>query len=114
MSSNMTDPASTPTVDPVSPDSKGKGKAPVQDQPMNENVENADEGDEEEEEADDDDEIEEEEEVEESYEEIDPTAIVSGRRTRAPVDYTSKEAFEKAGLKPDDADDDEDEDVHMG
>ncbi|KAF8441516.1 hypothetical protein L210DRAFT_3537398 [Boletus edulis BED1] len=54
-----------------------------------------------------------EEELEEEVSEIDPSAIISGgRRTRGvKVDYTSKEALEKAGLKPEDSDDDEDEDM---
>ena len=56
----------------------------------------------------DDDEDEDDEEVaEDDLEEIDPTAI-RGRRTRGvKVDYTSAEALAKAGLKADDADDDE-------
>lgn len=50
---------------------------------------------------------EEEEEVEDS--EIDPSAIL-GRRTRGKkVDYTSKEALEKAGLKPEGGGDDDDD-----
>lgn len=45
--------------------------------------------------------------------EIDPAAILPSRRTRgAKVDYTSKEALEKAGLKPEHEDDDEDSYVH--
>jgi hypothetical protein len=51
--------------------------------------------------------------LQETFDEIDPSAIV-GRRTRgARVDYTSKEALEKAGLKPGDAEDDEEDDVDM-
>ncbi|KAH9935791.1 uncharacterized protein B0H18DRAFT_977322 [Fomitopsis serialis] len=42
---------------------------------------------------------------------IDPSVIIGTRRTRGVrVDYTSAAALEKAGLKPDDADDDENED----
>lgn len=43
--------------------------------------------------------------------EIDPSVIIGGtRRTRGVrVDYTSPAALEKAGLKPEDADDDEGE-----
>lgn len=53
-------------------------------------------------EEDDDDDDEEEEDPE-----IDPSAIV-GRRTRGiKVDYTSKEALEKAGLTAESDDDDE-------
>jgi hypothetical protein len=49
-----------------------------------------------------------------SLEEIDPSAII-GRRTRGKrVDYTSAEAIAKAQVKPEGADDDEDDqDVHM-
>ncbi|KAG8213677.1 hypothetical protein J3R82DRAFT_10374 [Butyriboletus roseoflavus] len=51
----------------------------------------------------------EEEEEEEEYEEIDPSVIV-GRRTRGvKVDYTSKEALEKAGLSPEEDEEEEDE-----
>ena len=52
--------------------------------------------------------------VEDSLEEIDPSAIVpQGRRTRGVrVDYTSKEALEKAGLQ-DDEGEESDEDVMM-
>jgi hypothetical protein len=47
---------------------------------------------------------------EDNFEEIDPSAIIGGKRTRGVrVDYTSKEALAKADLK--DSDDDEDE-VH--
>lgn len=52
---------------------------------------------------------EDEEEEEEEFEEIDPSAIV-GRRTRGvKVDYTSKEALEKAGLNPEEEEEEEDE-----
>ncbi|PFH45709.1 hypothetical protein AMATHDRAFT_71189 [Amanita thiersii Skay4041] len=92
----------------ASPKDKGKSKAPV-DVPMEEE-EDDEEDDEEEDEDEDEDE---EEEAEETFEEIDPSAILStGRRTRGiKVDYTSKEALEKAGLKGDE--EDEDEDVSM-
>ena len=45
---------------------------------------------------------------EEELEEIDPTAIRSRRTRGVRVDYTSKEALEKAGLKPEDMDKDDD------
>lgn len=45
--------------------------------------------------------------VDESFEEIDPTAIRSRRTRGVKVDYTSAEALAKAGLKADDAEDDE-------
>ncbi|TEB19064.1 hypothetical protein FA13DRAFT_1821230 [Coprinellus micaceus] len=72
---------------------------------------------EEEEEEDDDDEEEEEdnemEEDDEEEEEIDPSVIISGRRTRGVrVDYTSKEALAKAGLTGNEADEDEDEEMN--
>lgn len=51
--------------------------------------------------------------AEDDLNEIDPTAIV-GRRTRGvKVDYTSKEALEKAGLQGNEKDEDSDEDVEM-
>ena len=56
---------------------------------------------------DDDDEEEEEEVQEEELEAIDVTQIRSRRTRGVKVDYTSAEALEKAGLKADDADDDE-------
>ncbi|KJA27604.1 hypothetical protein HYPSUDRAFT_34710 [Hypholoma sublateritium FD-334 SS-4] len=60
------------------------------------------------------DEEEDEEEEEEGFEEIDPTAIIGGRRTRGvKVDYTSKEAIAKAGLQGNENDEDSDEDVEM-
>ena len=53
-------------------------------------------------------------EEEEGFEEIDPTAIIGGRRTRGvKVDYTSKEAIAKAGLQGNENDEDSDEDVEM-
>ena len=51
--------------------------------------------------------------AEDDLKEIDPRAIV-GRRTRGvKVDYTSKEALEKAGLQGNEKDEDSDEDVEM-
>ena len=51
--------------------------------------------------------------VEDDLKEIDPTHIM-GRRTRGvKVDYTSKEALEKAGLQGNEKDEDSDEDVEM-
>jgi len=67
--------------------------------------EEEDEEDEEEEEDDDD------EEGEETYEEIDPSAILPRKLRRAaaerPIDYTSPEALAKAGLKPEDLEKDD-------
>ncbi|KAE9403936.1 hypothetical protein BT96DRAFT_989914 [Gymnopus androsaceus JB14] len=118
MSTSATDPTATSKVtaeatQPVdaSPNDKGKGKskAPKEDESM----EDDDEDDEDEDDDDDDEEEEEddEDEEDESMTEIDPSMIV-GRRTRGiKVDYTSKEALEKAGLK--DQKDDEDDDEEM-
>ncbi|KAF8637435.1 hypothetical protein AX17_002821 [Amanita inopinata Kibby_2008] len=92
----------------ASPKNKGKSRAPVE-EAMEEDVEE----EEEEEEEEDGEEEDDDEEVEESFEEIDPSAIIStGRRTRGVrVDYTSREALEKAGLTGDD--DEEEDDVTM-
>ncbi|TEB06390.1 hypothetical protein FA13DRAFT_1809774 [Coprinellus micaceus] len=92
----------------ASPSGKGKERAAPVDESMEE---------EEEEEEDDDDEEEEEdnemEEDDEEEEEIDPSVIISGRRTRGVrVDYTSKEALAKAGLTGNEADEDEDEEMN--
>ncbi|KAI0745876.1 hypothetical protein C8Q76DRAFT_790198 [Earliella scabrosa] len=92
---------------PMSPPTdKGKGKQ-VQDDVMDEDEE---EEEEEEEEEDEDEEMAEEDDLEE----IDANAIINtgGRRTRGVrVDYTSPEALAKAGLKPEEAaEDDENED----
>ncbi|KAG6877581.1 Histone H2A.Z-specific chaperone [Termitomyces sp. T159_Od127] len=110
MSSSATDPKDTTTTGTeavASPDTKGKGKAPAADESME--VEEDDEEDDDDEDGEDD-----EEDAEETYEEIDPSAILStGRRTRGvKVDYTSKEALERAGLA-DEKDDDDDDDVVM-
>jgi len=55
------------------------------------------------------------EEEEETFEEIDPSAIIpTGRRTRGvKVDYTSKEALAKAGLQGTRDEEDSDDDVEM-
>ncbi|KAF5386252.1 hypothetical protein D9615_002633 [Tricholomella constricta] len=112
MSSSVTDPKATATEagdnNVASPNSKGKGKAPAADTSMEEEEEEEDDDDDEEEE-------EEDEEAEETFEEIDPSAILStGRRTRGvKVDYTSQEALQRAGLQGNEKDEDEDEDVEM-
>ncbi|KAI0744085.1 hypothetical protein C8Q80DRAFT_1184923 [Daedaleopsis nitida] len=84
----------------LSPTSKGKGKqVQVREDVMDEDEEGDE--DEEDEEEDEDEEMAEEED----FEEIDPS-VITGRRTRGVrVDYTSPEALAKAGLKPDDEDD---------
>ncbi|KAH9858444.1 hypothetical protein C2E23DRAFT_798637 [Lenzites betulinus] len=88
----------------ASPAGKGKGKL------VHEEVMDDDEDDDEEEEE----EEEEDDDMEEEDFELDPTAIINtgGRRTRGVrVDYSSAEALAKAGLKPEDAaEDDENED----
>lgn len=105
----------------ASPAGKGKGKF------VQEDV--ADDDDDDDEEEEEEDEEMEEEEVrsspasralrgahachriqEDDLEEIDPSVIIGSRRTRGVrVDYTSAAALEKAGLKPEDADDEEGE-----
>ncbi|KAF9446229.1 hypothetical protein P691DRAFT_777021 [Macrolepiota fuliginosa MF-IS2] len=121
MSSNVTDPAvtdstnttTTDTTTVTSPNNKGKGKAAATEEPMH--VEEEEEEDDDDDDDDDDAEEEEDDEVEETFEEIDPSAIVpSGRRTRGVrVDYTSAEALAKAGLKAEDLEKDEDGDIEM-
>ncbi|EPQ57103.1 hypothetical protein GLOTRDRAFT_127480 [Gloeophyllum trabeum ATCC 11539] len=85
---------------------KGKGKFVQPD------VEMADDDDDEEDDEEEEEEEEEEEaEEEDSLAEIDPSVILpTGRRTRGvKVDYTSPEALAKAGLKPEDKDEDEED-----
>jgi len=123
MASNNTSAADNTTV--ASP-SKGKGKAPVVDDP----IDGEEEDDEDEDDEGDEDDEDEDEEVgecetlscntlmllfQESYDDIDPSAILhSGNRTRGVVvDYNSAEALEKAGFKPGEADDDDDDDNAM-
>jgi Histone chaperone domain CHZ len=51
---------------------------------------------------------------EETFEEIDPSAIIGGRRTRGvKVDYNSKEALAKAGLQGNENEEESDDDVVM-
>ncbi|KAG6845078.1 hypothetical protein H0H87_000982 [Tephrocybe sp. NHM501043] len=128
MSSSVTDPKDTTTTaaeNVASPNNKGKGKAPAADVSMEEEEEE-EEDEEEDDEEEDEDEDEDEVRVQtrrdfslyarrEPLAEIDPSAILSGRRTRGvKVDYTSKEALAKAGLQGnDDKDDEDDGDVEM-
>ncbi|RPD57512.1 hypothetical protein L226DRAFT_532035 [Lentinus tigrinus ALCF2SS1-7] len=110
MSTDATTPSAAATANgnqlapTSSPAGKGKGKQ-VHDDVMDE--------DEEEEEEDEEEEDEDEEMAEEDdLEEIDPSVIItSSRRTRGVrVDYSSAEALAKAGLKPEEAaEDDENE-----
>jgi len=92
-----------PTTSAASPN-KGKGKAAARAEHTDDDDDEDDEDDEEEE---DDDMDEEEDEMAE----IDPSVILPPtRRTRGiKVDYTSKEALAKAGLKPETPDDDAEE-----
>ncbi|KAH7107991.1 hypothetical protein BKA62DRAFT_764065 [Auriculariales sp. MPI-PUGE-AT-0066] len=94
-------PADAPAQD------KGKGKAPA---PQTETDDDEEEDDDDEEEDDEMDEDEEEDNEDDSGEKVDPGAILppGARRTRTQVDYTSKEAQEKAGVAnvPDDDEDD--------
>ncbi|KAF5383490.1 hypothetical protein D9757_006092 [Collybiopsis confluens] len=92
----------------ASPTHKGKGKATKQDQSME--VEDDDDDDDDEEE-DDEEEEDSDEETDDAMEEIDPT-VIKARRTRGiKVDYTSKEALEKAGLNPKDIEEDEEDEM---
>ncbi|KAF8828707.1 hypothetical protein HHX47_DHR3000311 [Lentinula edodes] len=51
------------------------------------------------------------EDEDDSMEEIDPSVIMAGRRTRGKkVDYTSAEALAKAGLKSSEKEEDDDDD----
>ncbi|KZO95739.1 hypothetical protein CALVIDRAFT_537726 [Calocera viscosa TUFC12733] len=88
---------------PVSQD-KGKGKAV---EPVDEEMDD-----------DEDDEEEEEEEEEEvgfvEGDDPDPSLIISAPRRRAQVDYSSKEALEKAGLAPEPEAAADEEDEYMG
>ncbi|KZT71814.1 hypothetical protein DAEQUDRAFT_723906 [Daedalea quercina L-15889] len=87
----------------ASPADKGKGKF------VQEHV--ADDEEEDDEDEEDEDEEMEEDDEEDDLDAIDPSVIIGTRRTRGVrVDYTSAAALEKAGLKPEDADDDEGED----
>lgn len=113
----------------ASPSGKGKERAAPVDESMEEEEEEEDEDDDEEEEEE-DNEMEEDDEEEVSIhfsrrvasfltsiaqfqEEIDPSVIISGRRTRGVrIDYTSKEALAKAGLTGNEADEDEDEEMN--
>jgi len=117
------------TVTPTSPSTvnKGKGKSKVEEVEEEDGEGEEDEEDEmdEDEEEDDDDDVSQVQmpelpsptkgsSQEDHLDEIDPTAILSsGRRTRGiRVDYTSKEALNKAGLKAEDEVEEEGEDSH--
>ncbi|CCL98697.1 uncharacterized protein FIBRA_00701 [Fibroporia radiculosa] len=92
-----------PTGPTHAPVDKGKAKFVKQ-------VAMDDDDDEEEEDDDEEDEDDDMEEARDELHEIDPSAIIGTRRTRGVrVDYTSAAALEKAGLKPEAADDDEGE-----
>ncbi|EED81581.1 predicted protein [Postia placenta Mad-698-R] len=107
MSTDATSPSTPATAHNAganaSPADKGKGKGKF----IHEKVtDDSDDDDEEEEEEEEDDDME-----EDDLGEIDPSAIITGtRRTRGVrVDYSSAAALAKAGLKPEDAEDDEGE-----
>ncbi|GAW10636.1 histone-specific chaperone chz1 [Lentinula edodes] len=114
MSTDATDPTAatkvaTEATQPIdaSPNAKGKGKAPKEDQSMDEDEDDDDDEDDEDEEEG----SEEEEDEDDSMEEIDPSVIMAGRRTRGKkVDYTSAEALAKAGLKSSEKEEDDDDD----
>ncbi|OSD06979.1 hypothetical protein PYCCODRAFT_1431161 [Trametes coccinea BRFM310] len=108
MSTDATAPSSATTngnqPEPFAAADKGKGKGKlVQDDVMDEDEDDEDEDEEEDEEEDD-------MEEEDDLSELDPSLIIntSGRRTRGVrVDYSSAEALAKAGLKPEDAQEDD-------
>ncbi|KIY50393.1 hypothetical protein FISHEDRAFT_57698 [Fistulina hepatica ATCC 64428] len=110
MSTDATTPASNATSTPVDA-SQLKGKAPQskpEDVEMADEEEEEDDDDEEEDDEGEDEDEEDEEDNDDSMAEIDPKAILGGRRTRGvKVDYTSEEALRKAGISPDAKDDDE-------
>lgn len=95
-------PPSTRAADKV----KGKGKSVEVKE--DENGDDEEEDDEEDDEMDEDDD-EDDDDDEETFDEIDPSAIV-GRRTRGvKVDYTSTEALRKAGLAEEEGEDEGEE-----
>jgi len=108
MSTNATAPSHKPASSATSSGNasrgspgKGKARAAVHDDSMGD-----DEDDDEDEEMEDVEE-EDDDDDDEDLDEIDPGAILSHRRTRGiKVDYSSKEAIEKAGLKPETPEDD--------
>ncbi|KAF8187497.1 histone H2A.Z-specific chaperone CHZ1 [Pholiota molesta] len=114
MSSNVTSPSGNANTSAgenhtINTSPSGKGKAKAVDTSMED-----DEEDEEEEEEEMGSDEEDEEEEEEEFDEIDPSAIIGGRRTRGvKVDYTSKEALAKAGLQGNEKDEESDEDIEM-
>ncbi|KAJ3855248.1 histone H2A.Z-specific chaperone CHZ1 [Lentinula lateritia] len=121
MSTDATDPTAATKVaaeatQPIdaSPNAKGKGKAPKEDHSMDEDEDEEDDEDDEDEEEGSDG-SEEEEDEDDSMEEIDPSVIMAGRRTRGKkVDYTSAEAIAKAGLKSSEKEEDDDDDEMKG
>jgi len=91
---------------------KGKGTRVEQEE---EEEEDEDEDEDEEDEDEDDTDDEAADVDEDSLEEIDPRDVqIIGRRTRGvKVDYTSREALAKAGLKPEGENEDDDEDMAL-
>lgn len=118
MSSNITEPSDPKKAESgvdnttqINASPLNKGKAKAKDLKKDPNTEEEDNDDDEEDMGSEEEGT--DEEVEDNLDEIDPTAIV-GRRTRGvKVDYTSKEALEKAGLQGNEKDEDTDEDVEM-
>ncbi|KAF8223274.1 hypothetical protein L208DRAFT_1412109 [Tricholoma matsutake] len=117
MSSNVTQSSATATNNDTtnhvaSPQDKGKGK--IKTLAADESMEEEEEGEEEEEEGEEEEEEEEEEEGEETFEDIDPSVIIGGRRTRGvKVDYNSKEALAKAGLQDNEHEEDSEDEEAM-
>ncbi|KAI0684727.1 hypothetical protein BC835DRAFT_1310415 [Cytidiella melzeri] len=107
MSTNATTHGDSMNVSSDHPADKGKGK-PVQDEVMGDEEGDDDDDEEEEEEDEEDEEMAEEE----SLDEIDPS-LIQPRRTRGKrVDYTSAEALAKAGYKPGETAEDDEEDTY--
>jgi len=96
---------------PAAPaEGKGKGKGKQAATAADSSMEADDDDDDDDDDEEEDEEEDEDEDMEEdAMEEIDPSVIIGGgRRTRGvKVDYTSKEALEKAGLKPGEEDEDD-------
>jgi hypothetical protein len=113
----------TDTTENASPatnvEEKGKNKAPVTETELSDELldleeEEDDDDDDDDEMEDYDEEEEEDEDDDEDGEKIDPASILPRRTRGVKIDYSSAEALSKAGLKPEELDEDADADVSMG
>jgi hypothetical protein len=113
----------TDTTENASPatnvEEKGKNKAPVAetelpDELLDDEEEEEEDDDDDDDEMEDDDEEDEDEDDDEDGEKIDPASILPRRTRGVKIDYSSAEALSKAGLKPEELDEDADADVSMG